>query len=455
MPRAAAVYVRISQDRDGRGLGVDRQAEDCRKLVKAKGWKLAQVYRDNDISASSGRTRPAYRKLFEDIEAGQITAVAVWALDRLHRRPAELEQFIDLCDRHGVALASVGGDVDLGSPAGRLHARIMGSVARHEVEQKGARTRRAQLQAAQQGRWLGGGRPFGYQADGVTLDRAEAREIKRMCQSLLAGVSLGEMVRDLNARGVNSARGNPWSYATIRQVLRRPRNAGLAAYKGELFPGSWRPIVSEETWRGVSAVLDDPARRNSTSNARRWLLAGLARCGVCGGPVKSGNVISNRRTRAMRPLYRCHVARTAADVDDLVSGVVVARLSRPDAGDLLVDDDRPDSSALRDEAQLIRARLDSLAIDFADGTLTASQLRTATGRLRERLADVEKHQATVTRAPILADLIRSRDVQARWEALTLGRRRAVVDALMVVTILPSGRRGNVFNPNLVRMEWRS
>src|SRR4029450_7575864 len=80
-----------------------------------------QVLCDNDVSADSGRARPAYQQLLTDIEAGLIDAVIVWALDRLHRRPAELERFFEVCDRAGVTrLASVAGDVDLGTNDGPI-----------------------------------------------------------------------------------------------------------------------------------------------------------------------------------------------------------------------------------------------------------------------------------------------------------------------------------------------
>jgi site-specific DNA recombinase len=54
-PRMAAIYARISSDQDGRGLGVARQVEDCRKLASDRGWAVAEEYVDNDVSAYSGR----------------------------------------------------------------------------------------------------------------------------------------------------------------------------------------------------------------------------------------------------------------------------------------------------------------------------------------------------------------------------------------------------------------
>jgi site-specific DNA recombinase len=450
--RTAGIYVRISQDRDGRALGVTRQEEDCRALCARRGWAVGKVYTDNDVSATSGRIRPAYTAMLADIRSGQVTAVAVWALDRLHRRPIELEDFITLADRHGVDLGSVGGEIDLGTPSGRLQARIMGAVARNEMETKSARTKRAQLQAAQQGRWLGGGRPFGFEADGTTLRPAEAAEIVRLTDALLAGDSLAALIRDLNARGIRSTRGKPWSYTTLRQVLIRPRNAGLSDYHGEIMgAGQWPAIVDEGRWRGVCALLSDQTRRTSRSNRARWLLAGLARCGVCGETVKSATADS-------RTVYRCrtgkHLARAAVPVDALVEAVVLARLQQPDAADLLGGADAPDQAALHLDRAALTVRLDEAAYAFADGAITAGQLRAATSSLRAKVAEVETAMAASSRESVLGELVTAADVEATWGTLPLARRRAVVDLLVEVTLLPSGRRGNRFEPALVSVIWR-
>src|SRR4051812_5246885 len=119
--KRAGIYVRISKD-DGRALGVRRQEEDCRKLCNDRGWAIADVYRDNDVSASTGKRRPEYQRLLDDVRARRISAVVVWDLDRLTRRPIEIEEFISLADEHKVSLASVGGDVDLATDNGRMFA---------------------------------------------------------------------------------------------------------------------------------------------------------------------------------------------------------------------------------------------------------------------------------------------------------------------------------------------
>jgi site-specific DNA recombinase len=74
-PTAAAVYVRISQARDGEHAGVDRQRDDCLALAERQGWTVGEVYTDNDRSAYDGKPRPDYVRMLADIEAGRVDGV--------------------------------------------------------------------------------------------------------------------------------------------------------------------------------------------------------------------------------------------------------------------------------------------------------------------------------------------------------------------------------------------
>src|SRR3954451_20228265 len=160
MQRRAVVYTRMSRDRAGAGLGVDRQRHECVELADRLGWQIVGQHSDNDLSAYSGKPRPGYKALLDDLERGRADAVIVWHTDRLHRRPVELEQYIDVCDRHGVITQTVkAGPLDLASPSGRMVARQLGSVARYEVEHMIERQLSAKRQAAPSRR-RGGGPPL-------------------------------------------------------------------------------------------------------------------------------------------------------------------------------------------------------------------------------------------------------------------------------------------------------
>ncbi len=460
----AAIYARISEDRNGEALGVGRQVEDCRALADRLGYTVVETFIDNDLGAStrSRKARPQFDELMRRAEAGEFGAILFYSTSRLTRRPMEYERLIRLVEHQKVHLGSVmSGQVDLTTADGRAMARTLAAWDAAEAERTGERVARAALQRAELGKNHGGRRPFGYTKDGLHLDPVESAELRRAYASILAGVPLGAIARDLNARGVGTVNGRPWMPGTVRGMLLRPRSAGLSEHRGEIVGrAQWPPIVTEDVWRGAIALLTDPARRTSTGNRATYLLSGLARCGKCGEPMTSGGVKrSNTGTAGYRRIYKCRVGycvgRRQDWIDEFVTGVVIERLSRPDAVDLLLDTDRPDTVALRAEAQAVRAQLDEVATMYAAGHVTAAQLRTASDALRGRLTDLETAQGHASRVPILADVVNAADVQGAWDRLPLARRRAVVDCLMTVVLHPGGGGCRTFDRDKVEIVWKS
>lgn len=466
MNRSAAIYCRISRDRAGAGLGVDRQRTDCEELAVRLGWAVTAVYTDNDLSAYSGKPRPGYRALLDDLEAGRASGVLAWHTDRLHRSPVELEEYIAICDRGGVPTHCVkAGPLDLATPSGRLVARQLGAVARYEVEHMIERQKAAKLQAGRAGKYRGGRRPFGYEADGVTVRPAEAAAVLDAAHRVLHGEPLGSIARDWNFRGLTSSTGAQWTSISVHDLLVRARNAALIEHEGQtIAQARWPAIVPEDIWHAVRVLLADPARRHPRSTNRRWLGSGLFLCGVCGdGTTMRSATTAGGPTGPKRPTYRCragaHMARVAEPVDELVTNLVIARLSRPDAR-LLLTPDLPevDMEGLRAQAAALQVRLDELGSLFADGEVTARQLADTTAKIRAKLADTEIQLASAAAGSPLAGFADADDIAAAWEAASVYERKAVVGALMTVTLLPAarGRRpgGHYFDPASVGIDWK-
>lgn len=459
MTRRAAIYTRISRDKVGAGLGVERQQADCEKLAADLGWEVVAVYRDNDLSAYSGKPRPGYLQLLEDLRAGRVGAVLVWHTDRLHRSPAELEEYIAVCEPRDVPTVTVkAGPLDLTSPSGRMVARQLGAVARYEVEHMVERMQAARLQAATDGRWSGGRRPYGYRGDGRTVVKREAAVVRDVAGQVLAGVSLRRIVADLNARGIHTSTGKRWQQTSLRRVLLRPRNAGLMEHRGQVIGrAGWPAILEEDTWRAMVAILTDPGRRTQTTTARRWLLGGIAICGVCGGPVETWS--SSGRTRYVCQAAK-HVVRDATRTDALVSAIIVERLRRPDARELLAPDKTVDTAELHLRDAALRERLDELGRMFAEGAIDGRQLRGGTERIRTQRAAIESTLAEAGRGSVLAGVVDAPDPAEVWTKLDLDRRRAVVNLLVDVTILRARRDDQAgwrpgkgaFDPRTVRVE---
>jgi DNA invertase Pin-like site-specific DNA recombinase len=455
----AAIYLRISSDPNNDQLGVSRQREDCVKLCEAKGWGWTE-YMDNDTSATARKPRPAYEAMLADIRNGSIGAVVCWHMDRLHRQPRQLEDFIDLADRMGIALATVTGDVNLATDNGRLVARITGAVARAETERKVARLQRRYRQDAEAGRsHFGPARAFGYAPD-ETLDERESAAVRKAYADVLAGRSLTGIAQDWNAQGFTSARDKAWTRTGVRAVLLNPRNAGLRAYKGEIVGAAvWPAIVDRDTFDGTVAALTNPGRHTGGAGARKYLMSGLAVCGKCGRPLSSAVPLRSGRGK---PKYACKqtgcfgVARKIEAVDKYVLDVVAERLSRADAIDLIAKRDAPDLAALRAKKTALRERQDEMAVAHAQGAVTLSQLLAFNKSIAAQLADLDAQTDDNAKARILRDVIVPGDraaVLRKLKGYQLDRQRAIVDVLLTVTVLPGQRRGEL-RTDLLPVTWK-
>jgi site-specific DNA recombinase len=454
----AAVYVRQSLDVQE---GIDRQLTRCRSLASARGWDVVEEYVDNDTSATKARgANTAWARMLKHAAESRFDIVVAVDLDRLLRTVGDLLRLTE----SGAKVLTVDGEIDLTTADGEFRATMLAGIARFEARRKGERQKRATADRASRGKRSGGRRPFGYEQDGITVRAVEAEAVREGYAALLSGVPLAAIARSWNAQGHVTAQQrqarsghkgepSPWRHDSVRSVLLNPRYMGKRAHLGEIVADAeWPALVPESTWRATNSILRNPARSNEKRNGR-YLLSGLAVCGVCGSTVHAG---ANSRPGVRA--YRCagstgHFARKAEPVEEYVAAVMIARLSRPDARGLLTDAARPDTVALHEEANGVRARLESLAVDFAEGELTAAQLRIATARLRTRLTELEEALAVVGRVDVLGPIIGAADVAAAWNSLSVPRQRALLSVLARVVLHPPGRGTRTFRPETVGIEW--
>lgn len=472
MGRAAAIYCRISQDREGAGLGVARQREDCTSLARERGWPVSRVYVDNDTSAYSGKPRPEYEHMLNDIRAGLVNAVIVWHSDRLHRRLIELEAFIDLVNAYKVEIATcTGGDIDLSTSDGRFLARVIGSAARKESEDKSRRTRRKHRELAENGMVPGGGlRPFGFEADRVTIKPAEAEEIRSAARRILAGESLRGVTHDWRARGVQTVTGALWSPTTVKRLLCSGRVSGQREHRDpdEAAPGRpaqlrivgpavWPAIITPEETARLRAVLG--GHGPGPGSARTYLLTGFVVCGRC-ATVMSARAATRKGHRYRR--YHCakdrggcdRVGISATGLENLIVAAVLERLNSPRLAELMAAGDTTDEARAIETVQGLEGQLEQMARDYGAGVWSRGEWLAARSKAEPRLVEAREVAARYRPANVLDGIPAGVGALAgAWPGLSLARRRAVLGVVLEsVTVGATTRANNRFDPVRVLAE---
>jgi DNA invertase Pin-like site-specific DNA recombinase len=220
----AVGYVRVSTDEQAAdGVSLAAQEAKIRMYAELYGLELVEVVVDAGESAKS-LDRPGLRRVLDLLRQRKVEGVVVAKLDRLTRSVADLNGLIEtfFSERAGRQLWSVADAIDTRTAAGRLVLNILASVSQWEREAIGERTRDA-MRHMKARRQRVGAVPLGWRLadDGTTLvEDAAEQEVLRLVRELRQdGLSIREIVAELNARGVASKQGGRWHIATVQRAL--------------------------------------------------------------------------------------------------------------------------------------------------------------------------------------------------------------------------------------------
>lgn len=319
-----AAYVRISRDHYGTGVSVANQLDAIHTWADQHGYQVAEVFSDNDVSASARKPRPEFERLM----ASDWTLAVVWHQDRLLRRPDDLERIINR-EPSLLVYQVQAGPLDLATPSGQMNARIVAAVSLYEVQQKGERQKNAKLGDAKAGRYVGNNRRFGQKRDGSWVE-GEAEVVQESAKRIVARkVTFNGLAKEWNERGLTTTRGNQWTKTTVRRYFQSPLLIGKQVYRDvtyDLGP-HWKPLLDVETYERIQSLIQHPPKTGKKKTVPRYLLSGLLKCATCGAGLTS-------RT-GKYPQYQCpspsaHVTILREKTDAVVVKHALMLLSRRD-----------------------------------------------------------------------------------------------------------------------------
>ncbi|MBQ0848009.1 recombinase family protein [Streptomyces sp. BH-SS-21] len=478
MARKVAIYTRISRDDEGEGLGVARQREDCERLVDLRGWSLAKIYEDNDVSAYKRNVRrPEFELMLSDLASGLIDGVVSYDLDRLARQPKDLERVIDVFDsRKRLTFATVTNDIDLSAADGRTMARVMVAFANKASHDSSRRIRRKHLELAMSGKSSGGPAPYGWQKDDPNkVDREAASHIRAAQKEILAGVRIGTIRRRWHEERLGHPREGTKRIAHhhLEHMLTNPRLCGYRTYHGEILlndngepvTGEWETINTVKEWEAVCAAVAERKKGGTGAGrpvGRKYLLSGIARCGLCHTKIR-GQI--NQRwqpgSKASKYSYQCSVVnggcgkvgRVGEPVEDLIIDLVLEEQRKKAA-----EDGSPVEVRWPGEAEFQTVSDDIKALTAAANAreITVSSLLQVLPDLERRRDELKLERARflreLKRAESIAEGIKNRE---DFRDLPIERQQSIIlHSLSAVSIHPAGRGRRIFDPDLIEPIWR-
>jgi DNA invertase Pin-like site-specific DNA recombinase len=313
----AGMYCRVSQDRDGTEKSTEDQEAEGRRWAERQHVLLAEVYRDNDRSASrfATRQREDFTRMMADLAAGKLDVLWFWELSRSQRRLDVFAKLRDLSRDMGVLWVIRDRVYDPGNYADMMTLGMLSVIGENESEMTSQRVLRGKASSAASGRPLGRV-PYGYRrvyhpetrqlvrqepdifdGDDKAVQDSPAGVVREIFDRIAAGDPVRRIVVDLNDRGIPSSTGGRWTHTVVLSTAKRRTYIGQQVHQGkvlEAVKAVWPPLIEPETFWAVQRVLSDPARRTSRPARARHLLSNQIRCAECGGRMRVA-----RTTRAV------------------------------------------------------------------------------------------------------------------------------------------------------------
>jgi site-specific DNA recombinase len=275
-------YCRVSTEEQAEeGWSIEGQTDKLRAYSSLHDLGEITVVTDPGLSGKN-MLRPGLQQLLAAVEAGHVTHVVVWKLDRLSRNLRDLMELRDKFELKGVTLHSVSENLDLSTPSGRWFFSMMGGQAEYFREALAENVKMGNARAHKEGRHIN--RPkTGYDLiDKLLVPNHDALIVREVFRLRTEGVSL---------MGIEEATGVKAS--TVKTIIESRVYLGEIKFKKDWLPGRHDPIMTEAEWQAAQRAHTKGVRRSKDA------LSGRVICGLCGRKM---SVMQNGQRSVS---YRC------------------------------------------------------------------------------------------------------------------------------------------------------
>ena len=335
MSKRVAIYCRVSTvEQAEEGYSVDEQRRRCIEYCEKEGHEVFKVYEDRGISGKNISGRPGLKNLLKDANEKKFDLVVVWKLNRISRRLIDILNIVDTLDKNSIAFRSLTESFETETPAGKLQLNIMGAIGEFERGTIAENVKMGMMARAREGKW-NGGKVLGYdvvevQSEGkkrketkLVINEKEAMTIRRIFELYSEGHGYKATVNRVNKEGHRSKRGNAFSTASIKEILKNPVYIGKIRYNVRqdwnekrrkninpnpiLVNGEHEAIIDNETWEKVQIILKDRSKTHNRVYDSEFPLTGLLKCPVCGASMTISRSYHKRKdgTKVVSEYYVC------------------------------------------------------------------------------------------------------------------------------------------------------
>lgn len=303
-----AAYARVSSDSADQLNSFATQVDYYTSYIQSKEeWEFAGLYADEAVSGTTADKRDDFQRLLADCRAGKIDRILVKSISRFARNTIDCIQTVRELGQLGIAVEFEKEEIDTGNMGSEMLLSILGSAAQEESLSISKNLKWSYRRRMKSGDFITCSAPIGYVLKNKTLvpDPQEAPIVEYIFSSYLAGKSIGEISREINAMEVEVAnkKTERWHGSTIRYILTNEKYIGDSLVQkwftpdelplkhkrnnGEIsqyyIKNSHPAIISRTVFEAVQKLLKQRSLIHAPKNEiQQFPLSKVVKCGLCG-----------------------------------------------------------------------------------------------------------------------------------------------------------------------------
>lgn len=331
----AVIYIRYSSHRQAESFSIEYQVSECTKFIELQGYELVDTYIDEAKSGKKTAGRDAFDSMIYDASKGKFDKIIVFSFSRSFRNTRDaLNYNHELHEKYGILIESVIERIDMSDPHGKFSGTNLFAMHELQADIIAAHVKSGMYFAAQQGYFLGGFVPYGYELYGTgefsrgkerrkyRPNETEAAIVREMFELYADGFSLDFVQSTMKAKGIKGRRGDIIGKQTVARILKNPfyigtRDYTVKGYEPLSIENAVPAIIDMETWNRVKArhVENKPVAPRRTK--RLYSLTGKIICAKCGSHMFGTYKGDKRSDNWSYAYYHCANKKTKGTCDAL------------------------------------------------------------------------------------------------------------------------------------------
>lgn len=331
----AVIYIRYSSHKQNNSYSIEYQMEECERYINMNGFKLVKCYVDKAKTGKKVAGREAFDAMVNDAGRGLFDVIIVFSFSRSFRNTREALNFnFDMREKHDIHIESVIEPLDMTSPHGKFSSTNL--FAMHELQSDitAGHVKAGMYVAAQQGYYLGGYVPFGYETYGTgEFNRGKEKrkyrphptekEIVKMIFDLYAdNFSLNYIQTIMKEKKVYGRKNKIMGTQTLARILKSEFYIGTRVYDIDdydtlIMPNAVPAIIDNDTWARVQKrhIENKDKKAPRRKSKRLYELTGKIYCGKCGAHYFGTHKNDKRNPAWSASYYTCATKKSTRTCD--------------------------------------------------------------------------------------------------------------------------------------------